>query len=445
MLNPGVIINPNPQTHITHLKSLSLVSSEVDKCIECGFCESKCPSRRLTLTPRQRIVVQREISHLRTTGSDSSILDSVIDDFSYAGIDTCAVDGLCATACPVGINTGDLTRRLRAESITSRGERIANWLAEHFSLTETAVGFGVRLGHLAESMIDTRGVNSIVKTAEKLAGTRLPKWNSHIPNLTKNLSALRGLSGSTDFVYFPSCISRQLGAPRSDSHLSLVETLITISKRANVNLRIPKDISGTCCGMPFHSKGYASAYRASLHRAILHFWEWSEHGRLPIIIDTTSCTHTLRTCFKDLSSEDMTLYRQMTILDSIDFVHDVLLPKLNIRPINEDVILHPNCSAQKLGVQDKFVSIAKQCARTATVPLTLGCCGFAGDRGLLFPELTASATGKESTEVNSRRYGGYYSSNIPCEIGMSEATGKDYVSIVYLVEKASRVSNVAAN
>jgi D-lactate dehydrogenase len=85
-----------------------------------------------------------------------------------------------------------------------------------------------------------------------------------------------------------------------------------------------------------------------------------------------------------------------------------------------------------------MLAIARKCARSATVPLNLGCCAFAGDRGLLFPELTASATEQEAAEVNSRDYDGYYSSNIPCEIGMSEGTGRDYVSIVYLVEKASR-------
>jgi D-lactate dehydrogenase len=367
---------------------------------------------------------------------------------------------LCATACPVNINTGDLTRRLRAKSVTPHGERIANWLAEHFSLPETALGFGVRLGHLAESVIGTSGINSVIKTAEKITRTTLPKWNDHVPYTDSKVFAQhpRGVrlwryrrtqrleSLDSEYIYFPSCVSRQLGKPRSDSHLpalspvegSLAETLMTISKRANVSLYIPTDISGTCCGMPFHSKGYTSAYRASLHRAILHFWEWSEHGKLPIVIDTTSCTHTLRTCYEDLSSQEKILYQQMTILDSLEFTHDVLLSKLNIQPLNEDVILHPNCSAQKLGLQDKFVSIAKQCARTATVPLTLGCCGFAGDRGLLFPELTTSATVKESAEVNSRHYGGYYSSNIPCEIGMSEATGKNYGSIVYLVERATR-------
>jgi D-lactate dehydrogenase len=449
MLNPGVMINANPQTHVTHLKTMALVSPEVDRCIECGFCESKCPSRRLTLSPRQRIVVQREIARMRLAHSSSGELDSVINDFSYAGIDTCAVDGLCATACPVDINTGDLTRRLRAESISPRGERIANWLAEHFSFTESAIGNAIRLGHVAESVVGARGVISIIQTAEKITGTTLPKWNKHIPyadsKVSRPLSHQRQESlDSEQFIYFPSCISRQLGIPKNNPRLSIHEyrsltaTMIAISHRANINLRIPENISGTCCGMPFNSKGYARAYQLSVHKAIVHFWEWSEGGKYPIVIDTTSCAQTLCSCGNDLSPEDKEKWKKLTLLDSIEFLHDYVLSRLNIKPVDEDVMLHPNCSARKLGLDTKMLAIAKQCARSAIVPLNLGCCGFAGDRGLLFPELTASATQKESAEVNEREYGGYYSSNIPCEIGMSEATGKDYTSIVYLIERASR-------
>ena len=447
MLNPGVMINDNPQAHITHLKTMSLVSPEVDKCIECGFCESKCPSRRLTLTPRQRIVVQRELARIRLTASDSTVLDSVIEDFSYAGIDTCAVDGLCATACPVNINTGDLTRRLRSESITPRGEGIANWLVDHFALTESSIGVAVRLGHLAESMIGVNGVKSISRAAERITGTTLPKWNHYIPFPSASRRGRSSGSGEVEkqFIYFPSCISRQLGTPAYNSRLSnpkyrsLSETFITIAQRADIHLNIPGDAIGTCCGMPFNSKGYTKAYQSSLHKVILNFWKWSEGGKYPIVTDTTSCAHTLRTCSNILSEEDLDRYQQLTILDGVEFIHDVLLPKLGIHPIEEDIILHPNCSARKLGLDSKILAIAKQCARSAMVPFNLGCCAFAGDRGLLFPELTASATAKESAEVNARSYGGYYSSNIPCEIGMSEATGKDYISVVYLVERASRI------
>jgi len=204
-------------------------------------------------------------------------------------------------------------------------------------------------------------------------------------------------------------------------------------------LSIAENAAGQCCGMPFSSKGYVAAYRITLHRVLHEFWEWSEHGQYPIVMDTTSCTHTLRTCKDDLDKEDKELMEKLTILDSVEFLHDVVLPKLKIQAMDEDVILHPNCSARKLGLDAKMLDIAKQCSRSATVPLNLGCCAFAGDRGLLFPELTQSATEKETAEVTARQYDGYYSSNIPCEIGMSEATGRNYNSIVYLVEKASRI------
>jgi D-lactate dehydrogenase len=453
MLSPGVVINPDPKAHVTHVKSMAPVAPEVDKCIECGFCESKCPSRRLTLTPRQRIVVQREISRLKALASASPDLVSLMDDYLYAGIETCAVDGLCATACPVDINTGELTKHLRAESV--KDEKPALWISDHFAFTEKAVGWSVRSGHFAEKIIGAKGVKSVSITAEKLTGATLPKWNAHIPSPTKKLRALSALRGEKNFVYFPSCISRQLGTPtgdshfaplrfasgmlrKSDCHLSLAETLITLAHRANISLFVPSDIEGNCCGMPFASKGYTAAYKATLHKILMNFWDWSEHGKYPIVIDTTSCAHTLRTCSDALSPEDLIIYNQLTILDSIEFLHDYILPKLEIHPIAEDVILHPNCSARKLGLDSKLLAIAQKCARSATVPLNLGCCAFAGDRGLLFPELTASATEKESAEVNARDYGGYYSSNIPCEIGMSEATGKDYMSIVYLVEKATK-------
>lgn len=431
MLNPGVLINDNSQAHITHLKSLTLVAPEIDKCIECGFCESKCPSRRLTLTPRQRIVVQRELASMKLNGSDSTELDSVADDYTYAGIDTCALDGLCGTACPVGIDTGKFIKKLHEEQVTSN--KLAERIVENFGFVEKAVGVSVSLGHVAKKVIGVNGVKSISVVAERVTGIRLPKWNKSIPHRPKKI---HGLSGSKEFIYFPSCISRQLGNPTH--HFPLSTAFQFIAERANIHLHIPANTSGHCCGMPFSSKGYKSAYQAALHKTLTQMWNWSEHGKYPIVIDTTSCTHTLKTCVDDLAAEDKAIWNQLTILDGVEFLHDHVLPKLTIRPIDEEVILHPNCSAHKLGLDAKMHAIAKRCARSAVVPFHLGCCAFAGDRGLTHPELTASATENEAAEVNAKIYGGHYSSNITCEIGMTEATGKDYVSIVYLVEKASR-------
>ncbi|MEP6896776.1 MAG: (Fe-S)-binding protein, partial [Chloroflexota bacterium] len=297
--------------------------------------------------------------------------------------------------------------------------------------------------------IGAKGINSVIHSTEQISKSTLPKWNSSIPHSTKNFSALRELSGKKDFVYFPSCISRQLGTPgdshfKSDCHLSLAETFVTIANRANIKLHIPNNITGHCCGMPFASKGFNQAAQLALHQTLIQMWDWSEHGQYPIVIDTTSCTHTLRTCGDGLSEEDKEIWNRITILDGIEFLHDYVLPKLELHLVDDEVILHPNCSSRKLGLDSKMFSIAKQCAKSANVPLNLGCCAFAGDRGLLFPELTKSATEKEAAEVLEKNYGGYYSSNITCEMGMSEATGKDYNSIVYLVERASRVENEKA-
>lgn len=454
MLNPGVLINDDPQAHVRHLKSLALVAPEIDKCIECGFCESKCPSRRLTLSPRQRIVVQREIARLKADGSDSAALASIMDDFHYAGTETCAVDGLCATACPVGINTGDYVKHLRADSVKS--ETLALWIANNFAFAEKALGWGVRMGHVAEKVIGVNGIRFISIAAEKVTGGTLPKWNHHVPYSDSKVGRLwmksRRLesSDSQEFIYFPSCISRQLGVPGvtyqvsgssnlipDTPHMALSEAFITIAQRAGIALQIPPDVEGHCCGMPFGSKGYTAAYKTMLHQTILEFWDWSMYGKYPIVIDTTSCTYTLRMCSDALNQEDKELWKQLTILDGIEFLHDHILPRLDIHPVDEEIILHPNCSARKLGLDAKLIAIARRCARSATVPLHLGCCAFAGDRGLLYPELTASATEKETAEVNARDYDGYYSSNITCEMGMSEATGKDYMGIVYLVERAS--------
>jgi D-lactate dehydrogenase len=371
---------------------------------------------------------------------------------------------LCATGCPVSINTGELTKQLRAENVKS--ERVANWVAENFRLVEKSLGWGVRIGHVFEPRTPrtTAGqgykgpkkkslLASTAKVAEKVTGMTLPKWNCSVPFPTKNISELtsqpgdRALRGEKEFVYFPSCISRQLGMPPSTAatsspplraEKSLAETLIIVANRANLGLAIPTDIEGVCCGMPFSSKGYTKTYKATLHKTISKFWEWSQGGKYPIVIDTTSCAYTLHTCKEALSEDDLDKYQGMIILDSLEFIHDTLLPNLEVHPVDEDVALHPNCSARKLGLDGKMLSIAQKCARSATVPLNLGCCGFAGDRGLLYPELTASATEKESAEVLEGDYTGYYSSNITCEMGMSEATGKDYVGIVYLVEKATR-------
>lgn len=58
ILNPGIIVTDHPDLHMRHLKSTPMVEPEIDRCVECGYCEPVCPSRDLTTTPRQRIVAR---------------------------------------------------------------------------------------------------------------------------------------------------------------------------------------------------------------------------------------------------------------------------------------------------------------------------------------------------------------------------------------------------
>ena len=131
LLNPGIIITEDKLAHIHNLKFMPLVEEEVDKCIECGFCEQVCPSRDLTLTPRRRIGVRRAMKRLELAGDNKS-REILLKEYSYDGIETCAVDGMCATTCPVDINTGDLIKRLRRENHSPFQNKIAVYDGQAF-------------------------------------------------------------------------------------------------------------------------------------------------------------------------------------------------------------------------------------------------------------------------------------------------------------------------
>ena len=437
LLNPGVILNSDAHAHLHDLKTWASVEEEVDRCVECGFCEPRCPSRDLTLTPRRRIVVRREVIRLARTGEDPALLESLIKDYQYDGLETCATDGYCALACPVHIDTGLLVKRLRAEGSSQREQSLAAGLARRFGLLEGGLQTAVALGHAAEKVIGPRGVSALVSLAEQVTHATLPKWSPEVPhaNLGRIVSAPRE---AAQVVYFPACITRAMGTSPIPGQPSLPEVLLEVSRRAGLQVWLPPDSHGHCCGMPFSSKGYTRAFREELHRTLDCFWDWSEQGRLPIVIDSSSCAYTLLSNHNGLDEEDQSRLAHLKLYDPVEFAYNLLLPNLPLRPLDQSVVLHPNCSAVKLGFADAMAALARACAREVIVPQHLGCCGFAGDRGLLFPELTQAASRPEADEILQRDYDGYFSSNLTCELGMRQATGKPYQSIFYLLEAASR-------
>ena len=432
LLNPGVIINPDRRAHVANLKPLPSVEAEVDKCIECGFCESRCPSRELTLTPRQRIVVRREMKRLETTAQDPRLHAALDRDFPYMALDTCAADGLCATACPVSIDTGKLTKKFRQLRHTGKQHRWALRVARNLRLAESATRLALRLGHFAQALL---GAGALKATARTLG---LPEWYADIPYPVSRAVPRTIRTGATA-IYFPSCISRTMGRlPGEPDDYSLMEVMVTLARRAGKPVHIPADVVGCCCGTPFSSKGYVPAHAAAINHTVERMWNWTEGGELPIVVDTTPCTYGLLAGREALTPENERRFDQLRILDGIEFTHAELLPNLRITAQAESVVLHPVCSAIKLDLSAKLLDIARACSEKAIVPLSAGCCGFAGDRGYLVPELTACATRHEATEVKQQLHDGYFSSSRTCEIGMTRATGQLYRSYLYLLERATR-------
>ena len=442
LLNPGVIVNPNPLAHVSDIKEMPVVEPEVDKCIECGFCEHSCPSRDITLTPRQRIVVRREMQRLKDSNAPSADYAALDRDFPYMALDTCATDGLCATDCPVSIDTGKLTKRFRSIRHSRLATKIAETAARHFAVAEWGARFALRAGHLIESSFGPNAMSAITRQLDRISSRLLDasfwQWTYPMPKPRRGRLPTTPRLGASA-VYYPACISRIMGAlPGEPDETTNMQALLNIAARSGVKLHVPSDVTGHCCGVPFSSKGFDAGNSEAVNHTIESFYRWSDSGHLPIVIDTSPCSYGLKTCRPQLTPDNQQKFDKLRILDSVEFAKSAILPKLHIVRKMPSVALHPVCSASKMGISAKLVSIAHACSEEVVVPQEAGCCAFAGDRGFLHPELTASATQSEATELESQRHTGYFSSSRTCEIGMTRATGQLYRSYLHLLDHASR-------
>ena len=390
VLSPGVILPTGPRAHLEHLKSVPTVEPEVDSCVECGYCEPVCPSRALTLTPRQRIVVRRERARREAAG-DRAGMRALDRDWEYEGLDTCAADGLCATACPVGIDTGHLVTRLRAERHGMIANGVATVAAEHF-------GALTRLGRVGTAAAHTFGA------PVPAAGTAPPR-----PTTPPTAVA----------VYFPSCMGRIFDGGD--------DPLLALAERAGVALAVPEGIDGLCCGLPFHSKGYPGAGNTVVERTRAALRRASRDGAIPVVVDGSSCTHALGDALDGLA-----------VIDAVTFARETLLPRLTVRQRLADLALHLPCATRHLGITADLEAVARAVAERVTMPSEVGCCGFAGDRGFLRPELTASAAAPLAHQFTAAGHRRGATSNLPCAAGMERASGIPFRSVLQLLDEATR-------
>lgn len=424
ILNPGVILNDDHQVHLKNLKPLVPVDPIVDKCIECGACEQTCPSNALTLTPRQRIVVLRELARLRATGEDRPRERMLRRRYGYEGIATCAADGLCALTCPVEIDTGAMVKHLRGQHMGSMRRALMNWAARHFDLACTTTRAALAAIDRAHRILGTAFMQGLARGAHTLSAGRVPQWNRYMPTAA---SLSRWVSDSAveqpRVVYFPSCTSRTMGPARGDPELdALPVKLEALLHRAGYAVAYPDRTQRLCCGMMFESKGAAAPAETKLREIERALLVASRGGEDPILCDTSPCTLRLKQLIDG----------KLRVLDVSEFLHDYLIGRLNLQPVPGPVAVHATCSMRRMNLEEKLIGIASACAEEVIVPDGIACCGWAGDKGLTQPELTASALRHLGERLPTRCEAGYSTSRT-CEIGLSLHSGRYYRSIVYLV------------
>jgi len=410
IMNPDVLLSRNKQIHMIDLKPMPTVHDEVDQCIECGFCERICPSRGLTLTPRQRIAVMRE-SKLQT------ISKSDMDKFNYAVNETCATDGLCEMECPVNINTGTMVKSLRHNPNSKFV--IVKFLKNNFKITVSLIRFGLKIGQFFEKIFGstflwkfTRFINSIFKTT-------LPSWPKYGIKIAKTFKPVSSPSVHPDYIIFPSCASRVLAADQTGTSAS--EYLTKIASNADIKIKYLDNFSELCCGMAFDSRGHKSIGDDMKMKLMNRLRNESDMGRIPIVLDMSPCTQ-----FVQQDSSDL------TILDSVQFIQRIK-DQLDIEQSAESIFVHPVCSSQKMGTAHDLTNLANMCSKSVETTLEPFCCGTGGDRSLRFPELPQNAVNQSMDKIISTK--GVASSRT-CELGLQESTGIAFSSIEALVYDA---------
>ena len=493
LLNPGVIFNDDPECFLKNFKALPVLKpwtddskavepelaeiyKKLNKCIECGFCEVNCLSCGFTLSSRTRIATQREITALRElpdpTASEQTRLRTLEKEYSYTGEQTCAGDGLCSTSCPMGINVADLTHQLRRVNMPagSFGHGFWNFVAGHYAGVKSGLRGALRMATAGETVLGDLAMSGLCRWLHN--AIRIPLWTPATPeayNIPKSLRALvssaafghdgastvyaateparlgslskrpdsqtseaaTGMPTVCKVVYFPSCINQMMGLPKHHHAVDkpLVEEMVSLLGKAGYEVIFPENMSSLCCGTIWESKGMpeiADRKTAEMEEAL---WQASEQGRYPVLCDQSPCLHRMKHKIK-----------KMRLYEPAEFILGFLADRLDFHQTDTPVAIHLTCSMRLMHKTGKMLELARMCSTNVLVPEGVGCCGFAGDKGMTHPELNKYALRKLKDQVKGIPVG--YSNSRTCEIGLATNSGIPYVSIAYLVNRCTTAKSV---
>ncbi|MGV6396760.1 FAD-binding and (Fe-S)-binding domain-containing protein [Pseudomonas caspiana] len=424
ILNPDVVLSEDPQIHLKHLKPLPAADEIIDKCIECGFCEPVCPSKGLTLSPRQRIVIWRDIQARKRAGINTDELEKA---YHYQGIETCAATGLCAQRCPVGINTGELVKKLRSQEASHR--QAAGWMAQHFRTMLQGARFTLHAANGARMLLGAPRLAKISAALSKASAGRVPQWTPAMPQAEHAISFTPPVEDQRPrVVYLAACVSRVMGPAATDKEqMSLMDKTRGLLEKAGYQVVFPEDQDSLCCGQPFASKGYNEQADIKREELLAALSKASRGGLDPIYCDTSPCTLRL---VQDLKDTRLDLY------DPVRFIRTHLLDKLTFTPQREPIAIHVTCSTQHLGESQALIELARLCSINVVIPEGIHCCGFAGDKGFTTPELNAHSLRSLKDAVQYCSEG--ISTSRTCEIGLTQHGGIDYHGLVYLVDRVTQ-------
>ena len=342
VLSPGVVLNRDPGVHLRDLKTTPAIEDwgGATTCVECGFCEPVCPSRNLTTTPRQRIVLRREMAR---QPAGSPVQRALLAEYEYDAVETCATDGSCQLACPLGIDTGRMVKELRTAQHGERAERAALIAAKRWGAVEKLSRVALRIG------------GPLVRRTERGKGLPGPGVGGGGGDPRPTTAGRVGGGsppppGAAAAVYVPSCTNRIFGPPADgpisrssidgsagrrggldgSARRSVVEAVLEVSARAGMPVAIPDEVEGSCCGLPWSSKGFDAAHRHKANEMVERLWGWSKEGKLPVVVDAASCTGAIADPAEGvLSAENSERLGQMEIVDSVAWALR-LLPNLEI-------------------------------------------------------------------------------------------------------------------
>ncbi len=431
ILNPGVILNSNHKAHIQNLKPCPSSKETIDKCMECGFCEGTCVAEGLTLSPRQRVAAYREIERLKSSGQAPHIAAEMQARYKYWAMDTCATDSLCAIKCPVKVDAGKLIKELRHSEHSIKAEERASSIAINMDKVTAFMRTGLKLAYNARIVIGKECFGTMASLARTASFGAIPKWNKYFPNSAHKIKIddTQTIDNKNTVVYFPSCITRSMGLSKSYSkELEISQLTEKLLNKAGYKVVYPKNLDKLCCGMAFSSKGYVDAGNKASKQLEKELTIASNNGLYPILCDMSPCLYTMHVNM----DESLKLY------EPAEFITKYIVPKLKINKLDKKVAVFAVCSAKKLGVDNMLYDLAKLCAKEVVI-IDSNCCGFAGDRGFLVPELNAHGLRHIKEQVNSDQNlcSEGYATSRTCEIGLSYHSGITFKSILYLIDQAS--------